>query len=209
MARASAPAPTDPTLARMVRMQVAEAKVAKLRKAMLDEPVEDLTDAETAPIKEGGGGQTLTATGRDKMTLWHVQTGVPSKFMYYEVGKRLQDEDGNGNPVWTLDESAAAERKGGTYMCYLNPAHENFDTYFDIVGQVCGEAHGMNPKAGIPNRFQQRRHMQLKHRNAWEAIREEEERLRREEDRELQRDTARALAAVRGREEGRDGPVSD
>lgn len=181
-------APPTPELGPEIRAQIIDAELAKKRRLMLDTPEEELVgDAETEQAKANGGSQRVTQTGRGKVTLWLIADGVPSQFLWYEAGKALALEE-RGKAVWTLHESQAAQRFTGTFVCYLNPAHPNFDFYHGIVGRVCNEDTGFAPKAGIPNAYQQREHMRIKHRRWWAAIEAEEARLREEGDRQLTRD---------------------
>lgn len=196
------PAPATPELDPILRAQIVDAQLAKRRKAMLDEPEEQTAlDSQTSAIREGGGGQTVVARGRDKITLYRRMDGVPSEFLYYEVGKVLQEDDNDGKPMWVLDPSQAAERRQGNYLCYLHPEHPDFDRYYAIVGKICNEG-DREPKSNLPNAYQQREHMRLKHRRSWDAIQSEEARIRDESDRAASRQRDELLAQLLQRQAG-------
>ena len=73
--------------------------------------------------------------------------------------------------------------------CHLHPDHPNRAEYDEmgLAGQVCR-------KANIPSEFQLQRHMATRHQNEWKTIEDHMERIRRDEDRAMQRQMLEALS---------------
>lgn len=178
----------EPDYAPHIRAQIIDADVARMRRDMMVDKVEDITSQVSPETAEGGGFAKTTERGREKVTIYHVQSGQPSQCLYYQLSAKLRMEDVRGKSVWTLRQSEAASPKHGKILCSLHPDHENRE-YYDSIGLEGIEC----TKANLPTSWQLRRHMELKHKAQWEAIREEEDRLRRDEDRDLAK---RNLAAM-------------
>jgi len=114
---------------------------------------------------------------------------------------RLRERLPNGQRAWLrASEVWNGRRREGSTLCRLHPEHDD-RAHMDSLGLgICGD--GIQaPKANLLNRTAVDRHMRAKHKDAFEAIKEDE--ARRRED---ARDEAQAAIAVGVRESLR-GPV--
>jgi len=157
--------------------------------ALVEEMMRDAVKAEEpGSLKQGDvipapkdsqialGVNTLKSAGY--VILYDTQSGEPSKINRNMLAAKLKQTRPDGKPVFSTKQLVKPIR--GIYKCLLHSDDPNRPEYNKMGLPVCR-------KANLTNPYEVRRHMQKRHKTAWEAI--EEIRINKEklEDREFQR----------------------
>jgi len=111
--------------------------------------------------------------------LWDTRTFRKTPVLYYMAAKKLRVRREDGSYRFTLIDPKR-EPVHGNLLCKLHPDAPDHEHYKELGFREC-------KKSNITNPYQLQRHMQLKHKQEWAAIKAEEEERKRQEDRELQR----------------------
>ena len=153
-----------------------------LRDAEKTEPPSELK--ENPVIHRGDETQPAPMTVREMTSagyvwIWDTRTFERSRCLSYMVPQKMRQRRKDGSYVYTTNDPKRLPKRG-KLKCLLHPDSPNRKQYDDMGFRVC-------MKDGIMNRHQQEMHMLKKHPQEWAAIKEERERIEREEDRELRR----------------------
>ena len=144
----------------------------------------------TSGVREG---QLIRSSTAGRIAVWNRETGVQSLINSDQIKAVGQTRFPSGHPmarerVYTTTPMEPVAK--GTHLCRLHPDHPDrarLDA-MGLRGRVCR-------KQGIPSEFDADMHLRLKHKNAFQIIKEDEVRQEREEYRQMQRDTQEMMQA--------------
>jgi len=197
---------------RQAQMAAARAvKAAKLKKRQeeLERAREEdgmgemqrITDISDDELKAAFEGEVVLAGDGKTIVVFSTKDGIPSRIRIEQLASKLMPDD-NGdapfsekpiNPDWKykMDNKTGMPVlvRSALWKCMLHPEHPKRE-YFDSIGlsgTVCR-------KDNLPSAYALRQHMQMKHTNSWNIMREAEEEEKRDEDRRRQEEILKALA---------------
>lgn len=118
--------------------------------------------------------------------VWDDRTYVKAMVLYYMLPHVLRKTRKDGSYRWTpVDPGKKPQR--GTYKCLLHADDPNREHYKSLGFREC-------PKENITSPYQVTQHMKSRHKREWEAIEKERIDAERQEDRNIQKMLAEALA---------------
>jgi hypothetical protein len=120
------------------------------------------------------------------VTIYDNRTGESSLCNRNMLPQALKKKREDGSFVFTTIKPAIKPMKG-SYKCLLHPDDPNRAEY-DLMGlPVCHSAH-------LKNEFEQKLHMQKKHKREWAVIEERRKEAERQEDRAFQKKLSETLS---------------
>ena len=128
--------------------------------------------------------QKVTSAGH--VYVYDTRTKQKAPVLYYMLHQILRTRRKDGSVRWTVIDPGE-EPTRGQYQCLLHKSDPSRKGYDDLGFPVC-------PRDHLANRYEVRRHMQLKHRAEWAAIEEDRKDRERQEDREMQQKMMEAMA---------------
>jgi len=111
--------------------------------------------------------------------VWETRTGEKVPVLYYRLGQVLRQRRNDGSYQFATTDPHILPKKGKV-KCMLHPEYEERAHYDELGFRTCR-------KSNLLNRFQLRRHMELKHPQEWKTIEVERVEKEKAEDRALQR----------------------
>jgi hypothetical protein len=164
--------------------------------ALVEEMMRNATPAEEPGLLKKGGmvpdGSKDLPLGVTELKsagyvfIYDTLTGEPSRINRNMLRSKLQQTRTGGGYVFSLKQTVTPVR--GTYKCLLHPdAHVR--EYYDQIGLATCK------KSNLTSLFQVERHMQKRHHQEWETIKNERDRKEKQEDRDFQKSL---LAAATG-----------
>ena len=153
----------------------------------IEEKMRDAEAMAESPVEFDGESKTATELGVEYMTaaetigpgdvwIYDTNTGEKSKCRRTNLGHKLTLKRPDGSPVFTTINTKV-QPKRGHLKCMLHP-DERKPMYNDWGFSTC-------KKSNLTSPFQVRRHMQKRHKQEYEAIKEEEARIEKKEERKL------------------------
>jgi hypothetical protein len=144
-------------------------------------------------MADSGVAPKITHSAPTKVTVYSMQDGVSSEILVTMLRKQMQKKLANGNKAFTLRKSEAPVVVNAGLKCYL---HAESDMREEAIkaglgGLVC-------TKSNLPSAFEQERHMQTTHTNAWKTLERAREQRRENEGRELLQAQTAAMQAMAG-----------
>lgn len=193
----------EPEVASVLDEQIREAAIHDLQTGKMSAP-EWYKHPELEGITGAGDGDSgvmgVSATDREKVTIYNTMTGQPSQTLIYMVSKKLTQPRPDGKPWWTLNKAAAPEWVTGTMLCLLHPDHPDRELWdrIGLRGRTCQPTTGKH-KANIDSDFALEDHMRAKHKREWAIIEAHREREERDAERDWQRQLMERLAGAQPR----------
>ena len=111
--------------------------------------------------------------------VWDTRTYDKVPVLYYRLPQVLRQRRPDGSYQFTTRDPGRLPIRGAV-KCLLHKDDKNRAHYTELGFRVC-------PKENLPNLYQLRRHMMLRHSQEWAAIELERQEKERAEDRALQR----------------------
>ena len=168
---------------------------------MNDEAPEIEPDDHVVDIGGDGAGAVRTPTKSAGYVNLRRQTdGKIVRINRNQLQMRLYEKLENGQRAWLrANEAWTGTKREGTMLCRLHPNHENYAEMQQLGLGICGN-NVQPPKGNLLNANAVGRHMRVKHKDAFEAIREHEARRREDARDEAQATIAEGLReALAGR----------
>lgn len=169
----------------LIAEQLRDAKLVELPSELKENPVIHRGDEELdAPmtVKE------LSSAGY--VYVWDTRTFERGTVLYYMLASVLRRRREDGSFIWTTNDPKQLPWRG-KLKCLLHKDSPDREEYDRMGFGVCRRQH-------IPNAFEVKQHMLLKHPKEWKAI----EDLRKDRERQEDRATQKALLeAVSGKKE--------
>lgn len=133
-----------------------------------------------AALAEPMNGMRLTSTAEDRTIVYDTTTNEPREILVNMLAATLKKRRADGKMAFTT--APMGEYKLGETLCWLHPEHPRRGEWdaLGLRGIVCHSAH-------LASTFDARLHMEHRHARAWGVIKEELDRLTKEEDRALMR----------------------
>ena len=138
------------------------------------------------PVEEENITAVTYQAGNDTI-LYRVSTGEPVEILGGMVGMALASRDVAGLPVFS--RTLVEPRYRNVVLCGLHPNHPERGKWDLLNLEPCS-------KDNLKNENELRRHMEVKHRSAWPAMKEMEAREERVLDRQLARANLDAMQAI-------------
>lgn len=181
---------TDETI---VEQMLREAKSAPEPGEAVDKVIHKGGDDVVGPIVIG----RITSAGH--VFIYDTRSGDRSKCNRNMLPSKLKQKREDGSLVFTL-KKPSFEPKRGILKCMLHLKSPERESYDELGLPVCRKANLISP-------YEVERHMQKRHKTAWEAIKHENQeaekaelKAERQEDRELQRQLLTKVAEPNGEE---------
>lgn len=163
--------------------QLREAKVAAMQGPGIEfsdnAPIADAALDNDANIV-GSMRQESDPSSRDKVTIYSVETGMPSQVLVYMLAKKLSPDKHTGKVMWSMTPTGNYVQ--GSMLCLLHPDQPRRAQLDEIglQGKVC-------TKSNIPSAFEVRQHMTHKHQAEWAVMEEARLEAERQEERDFRR----------------------
>lgn len=162
------------------------------------EVVRDLK-GQIAELTAADAGEVVfidVSPGRQRVTLYSMETGEPISIPAYMVEGVMQRRLAGGGYAFTSEPAKAPEYKLGDVKCFLHP--ESPDRH---ILQEIGLGYAFCPAAHLPNDYEKRIHAQHRHRKQWEAYQHHlnsQKQKQQEERQERQVEATLAMARAAG-----------
>ncbi len=154
-------------------------------------------DADIDAALEGGSmGMSVENDGVPvgRVVIYSTDDFSPREIPTTMLAKTLKKKR-NGKPAFSI--RPLGEMQLGTIMCYLHPDHPQYPDLaaIGLAGRVCGMGE-TTPAAHLASQFDLQLHMEHRHTREWAVIKENRDRLEREEERRLRREEIAAMQAM-------------
>jgi hypothetical protein len=171
--------------------QLEEIAIAELKESLVRGPTNELFLTGNDEIDHQPGVTErgkITHSAPDKVTVYSMKDGTPSLILVYMLAKVIRRKLPNGKPAFTLRQSDAPSLGNAGLKCFL---HEDSAWREEVISMGMGNE--LCQKTNLPSVWQQERHGQTKHKQAWAALEFKRTRSREDEDRELLKSQTAAM----------------
>jgi len=143
--------------------------------------VEKASESSIGEVVDGGETPMVVSQeiGRDKVFIWDNRTGQRSVCLKYLLPKVLEKKRADGTRVFTTSDPKIPQ-KAGTYLCILHPDDPNREIWDSMGLGVC-------KKSNLISEYHRDRHVQKKHKDEWNVIKDYRAKQKEAEQRDFQR----------------------